>query len=362
MKLSTYNFTKIGKISKDVSTIELLERTNFIKQVSSGSFVYLHLMQQTLNNVCNIIKSELNESCLEIGINQLQSAELWKKTGRYDAYGDEMFKFKDRKDRDMVLAGTNEELITDLASQKISSYRDLNFTWYCISNKFRDEIRTYNGLERCKEFVMMDAYSFHDNVENLTKQYDEMKRIFCRVFERLGLNYEVKKADSGEIGGSVSEEFVIDGMEVAHIFQLDDKYSKTLDCKYVDRSNAYHNVMMGCYGIGISRLLQVIANVKRTNNYIDWGEGVSAYQYGIMIANSDDQCQKDLGNLIYARLKNLNRSVYLDDRNIRLGEKLNEIDVLGTFNKIIIGKKAADGMVELKHYQGWSEIHFEKLF
>lgn len=359
MKLSKNNFTKIGKIEKNISTVELLESANFIKQVSTGSYVYLHLMQETLNNLNKIIRQEMNLSCMEIGLSQLQSADLWKKTSRYELYGEEMFRFKDRKNRDMILAGTNEELVTHLASQKIASYRDTNFTWYCISNKFRDEIRAYNGLERCKEFVMLDAYSFHDTLENLQIEYANIRQAFCNIFDKLGLVYEIKKADNGEIGGSLSEEFIIDDLEVAHIFQLEDKYSKALDCTYVDDKNQSHYVMMGCYGIGISRLLQCIAHTKRSGNFINWGK-VAAYEYGIVIANINDLAQVELANKIYESLKF--KRTYLDDRNLKLGEKLNEIDVIGTFNKIIVGRKAAQGIVEMKNYDTWQEINYENIF
>ena len=354
MRLSStkiYDTQKIGK--GNLSTSELLEKSGYIKQIQSGLFVQMNLMKRVINNIERIVKDELEKiGCLEIGLNQIQSADLWKKTDRYDTYGSEMFKLKDRSNKEMIFTGTNEELVTYVAKEYVASYKDLSFTFYQINNKFRDEMRCTGGLIRSKEFIMMDAYSFHRTKEELVEYYANMRECYINILNRLGLNFTIVAADSGEIGGSVSEEFVITtsegDVEVGHIFQLDTKYSEKLDATYADKDNTEKFITMGCYGIGISRLAQVIADVGRNGNCFNFNENVSAFQYGIVIANVNDEKQKEAGLMLYRHLQLRGYSVYLDDRDLRIGQKLNEIDLIGTANKILIGNKIENNIYEKK--------------
>lgn len=373
MKLSKnkiYNLVKIQK-GKVYSTTELLESYGYLQQVQSGLFVQMNLMKMVVNNIEKIIRDELwKVNAMEIGLNQLQSADIWKQTGRYETYGSEMFKLKDRNDKEMVITGTNEELVTLVAKNHIVSYKDLSFTFYQINNKFRDEIRCNTGLIRCKEFSMMDAYSFHTNKEELEIAYAEMRECYKRIFDRLGLKYRIEVADSGEIGGSVSEEFIVetsDGdIEIGHIFQLDTKYSSKLNLQFVDHEDHKQDVVMGCYGIGISRLAQVIADVNRDGNFLNWQsnvyDSVAAYQYAIIVADVRDEKQMELANDLYVEYKN-NRGlkVYLDDRAINVGAKLNEADCIGSANKILIGKNIKDGYYEIKQLSNdsWKKIELK---
>lgn len=364
MKLSNTKLYKIERFNKQtLTTAELLEKSGYIKQIQSGLFVQMNLMKRVVNNIEKVIKEELDKiGCLEIALNQLQSADIWKLTGRYDTYGSEMLKLKDRNNNEMIFTGTNEELVSLVAKDYINSYRDLSFTFYQINNKFRDEIRCNTGLIRCKEFSMMDAYSFHENKTQLEDYYSLMRQCYINIFDRLGLKYTIDKADSGEIGGSISEEFVIqtsDGLiEVGHIFQLDTKYSSKLEVKYVDKENNKQDVYMGCYGIGITRLAQVLADVGRIDNCFNFSNHISAYQYGIIIANVNDSKQKEVAEKIYLDYLNKGYSVYLDDRDIRIGEKLNEIDIIGTANKILIGKNVENNIIEIKQKSNdkWNQI------
>lgn len=362
MKLSKHDFLNIRKSNiEKLETIDLLEHANFIKKASSGSYIYLHLMQKIINKINCMIRQKMDQECLEIGLTQLQSAKLWKETRRYETYGDEMFHFKDRKNNDMVLAGTNEELITDTIGRSLTSYKDLNITYYCISNKFRDELRCYNGLERCKEFIMLDAYSFHDTLQNLQDQYQKIRAIFISIFDELRLKYEIKKSDNGEIGGSISEEFIVNGIEIAHIFQLDDKYTKSLEVTHVDKNNNNCYTLMGCYGIGISRLIQVIADNFRQDNFLNWGK-YSSYDVAILIADTRDTDQVNFATILYETLKK-KCDVYLDDRDIRLGAKLHQVDTIGTCYKIIVGKNAKDQIFEIKQNNNWIKTsNYETIF
>lgn len=342
---------KIGK--GNLSTTELLEKAGYIKQIQSGLYVHMHLMKKLMNNIESVVKGELeNVNCLEIGLNQLQSADLWKQTGRYDTYGAEMFKLKDRNNKEMIFTGTNEELVTTVAKDYVRSYKDLSFTFYQINNKFRDEMRCNGGLVRSKEFIMMDAYSFHKNKEELEEFYATMRECYLTIFNRLGLKVRIEVADSGEIGGSVSEEFVVEtsegDIEVGHIFQLDTKYSESIGATYADKDNTNKHIVMGCYGIGISRLAQVIADVSRIDNCFNFSNRVSAYQYGIIVANVNDKKQLEEGEYIYEEMLRRGYTVYLDDRDLRIGQKLNEIDIIGTTNKILIGNKVENYLIEKK--------------
>ena len=363
MRLSNTKIYNTKRIGKDVSTSELLEAAGYIKQVQSGLYVQMNLMKRVVNNIERIIKEELEKfSCLEIGLNQIQSADLWKKTGRYDSYGAEMFKLKDRNDKEMIFTGTNEELVTSVAKDYVSSYRDLSFTFYQINNKFRDEIRCNGGLVRSKEFSMMDAYSFNRNKEELEITYANMRECYKNIFDKLGLKYKIEVADSGEIGGSVSEEFVVEtsegDVEIGHIFQLDTKYSSALEAQYVDADNIKKDIVMGCYGIGITRLAHVLADVGRIGNCLNFAKDISAYQYGVVVANVNNDKQREMGEFFYNRLLKEGYSVYLDDRDLRIGQKLNEIDMIGISNKVLIGNKSENNIYEMKTLSDskWKEI------
>ena len=362
MKLSKVKIYDVKRFEKNISTSELLESSGYIKQIQSGLYVQMNLMKRVINNIEKIVKEELeNVGCLEISLNQIQSADAWKETGRYGTYGAEMFKLKDRNDREMIISGTNEELVTMVARDYVKSYKDLSFTFYQINNKFRDEIRCSGGLIRSKEFSMMDAYSFHRNNEELGICYDLMRECYISIFNRLGLKYRIETADSGEIGGTVSEEFFVETsegeVEIGHIFQLDTKYSEALNASYVDNDNTKKNIVMGCYGIGITRLAQVLADAGRIGDCFNFNENISAFQYGIVIGNVKNEEQMCAGELIYNDIKTQGYSVYLDDRDVRIGQKLNEIDLIGTTNKILIGNNITVGIYETKKLSNdtWSK-------
>lgn len=351
-KVKIYNSTKIQK-DKIYSTTELLEHYGFIRQVSSGLFVQMYLMKTIVNNIERIIKEELNKVyALEIGLNQIQSADIWKQTGRYETYGSEMFKLKDRSDKEMVITGTNEELVTLIAKNYVISYKDLDFTFYQISNKFRDEIRCNTGLIRCKEFSMMDAYSFHAAKEGLEKRYNEMRECYKSILNRLGISYKIEKADSGEIGGSVSEEFIVqtsDGdIEIGHIFQLDTKYSSKLEAQFSDSNDQKKDIIMGCYGIGISRLAQVLCDVGRTGNCFNFISTVATFAVHIIVGDVRDEKQMQIAEVLYNKYLQQGNSVCLDDRSVGVGIKLNEADNIGSNYKILIGKNINDGYYEAK--------------
>ncbi|MFH1683990.1 MAG: proline--tRNA ligase [Candidatus Margulisiibacteriota bacterium] len=194
----------------EVISHKLLLRAGFIRRLAAGVYTYLPLGFRVLNKVANIVREEMNRAgAQEVFMPVLLPAELWQETGRWDMYGKELFRIKDRHERDFCLGPTHEEVITDLARTSIKSYRNLPVNLYQIQTKFRDEIRPRFGLMRGREFMMKDAYSFHTSNKSLDKEYKNMYDTYCRIFERMGLKYRVVEADSGLIGGGYSQEFMV---------------------------------------------------------------------------------------------------------------------------------------------------------
>jgi len=194
----------------EIVSHKLLLRGGFIRRLAAGIYTFLPLGLRVLHKVTNIVREEMNRAgAQEVFMPALQPAELWQETGRWNVYGKELFRIKDRHDREFCLGPTHEEVITDLARNSIKSYRQLPINLYQIQTKFRDEIRPRFGLMRGREFMMKDAYSFHTSEESLDKEYKNMYDTYCRIFDRMGLKYRVVEAESGAIGGGYSQEFMV---------------------------------------------------------------------------------------------------------------------------------------------------------
>ena len=194
----------------EIASHKLMVRAGLIRRVSSGIYTLLPLGVKVHKKVEEICRRELNKSnAQEVLMPTLSPSELWKKTGRWDVYGKELIRVKDRHDRDFCLGPTHEEVITNLVANEVRSYRDLPLNLYQIQTKFRDEIRPRFGLMRGREFVMKDGYSFDVNDENASKSYEDMVSAYERIFQGCGLNFSAVEADSGAIGGSFSHEFVV---------------------------------------------------------------------------------------------------------------------------------------------------------
>ena len=194
----------------EIVSHKLLLRAGFIRKLATGVYTYLPLGLKVLNNVTRVVREEMDRAgAQEIFMPVLQPAELWQETGRWKQYGKELFRIKDRHERDFCLGPTHEEVITDLVKNSINSYRSLPVTLYQIQTKFRDEIRPRFGLMRGREFMMKDAYSFHPNEADLDREYQNMHQTYCRIFERLGLKFRVVEAAAGLIGGGYSQEFMV---------------------------------------------------------------------------------------------------------------------------------------------------------
>jgi prolyl-tRNA synthetase len=368
---------------------QLLLRAGLIRQLMAGAYSYLPLGLKVLNNIQRIIREEMN-SCgsSELLLPALQPLELWQKTGRDKDLGEVMIRFVDRRGRNLCLGPTHEEAITELVRAHVSSYRQLPLILYQIQTKFRDEIRPRFGLVRACEFIMKDAYSFDKDEAGLDKNYQAMYEAYKRIFKRCGLEFLTVEAEPGVMGGDVSHEFMVpagDGedivlscpkcnsiktykegqkdscakcnsklnrintIEVGHIFKLGIKYSKVLGANFLDAEGKQRPIIMGCYGIGVSRLISAIIEQNHDKDGIIWPKEISPYQVVVLPLDVTDKKIMQSANDLYNELEEKDVEALLDDRDERAGVKFKDADLLGISLQLIIGKESLDkNTVELK--------------
>jgi prolyl-tRNA synthetase len=234
MRLSEYPIQNLKEVPADAEVVShrLMLRAGLVRRLAGGLYTWLPMGLRVLRKVERVIREEMDRAgALEISMPVAQPAELWVESGRWDQFGPELLRFKDRHDRDMVLGPTHEEVVTDLARRELKSYRQLPVNFYQIQTKFRDEIRPRFGVMRAREFVMKDAYSFHADDASLAEGYRKMYDAYTAIFTRLGLRFRAVHADSGAIGGSVSQEFHVlaDSGEDAIVFSDGDDYAANLE-------------------------------------------------------------------------------------------------------------------------------------
>ena len=544
MKLKNNFFYTIREDIKDEDSKSgnLLVRSGMIKKSSAGVYMYLPLGYRVLKNIENIIREEMNKTgALELSMPTLIPKEIFDITGRTEAFGNSSFSLKDRFNRDYILGPTHEELFTIASIANIRSYKDMPYSLYQIQTKFRDEARPRYGLIRVREFVMKDAYSFDKDLDGLDVSYKKMFNAYKNAFDKMGLNYRIVKADTGVMGGLLSEEFqaeteigedilvlcdkcdfssnievtehvsnnesnveeknlelvetidkesiedvsnylnidvkdtvkallmnvdnnlviffvrgdrelneskvlkllnakeigfandeliatsnavpgftgpinlnakvVIDsevltmknfccgsnkknyhyinanikdikydlvgdivnvkegdicpkcggklyfkkGIEIGNTFKLGTKYSEKLGLNYVDENNKLKPVVMGCYGRGLGRCMASIVEQNNDDKGIIWPSSIAPFKCSIVIANTKDEIQVSLANKIYDELLEKGIEPLLDDRNERMGVKLNDMDLIGIPVRIVVGKRASEDIVELK-YRNKDEI------
>ena len=204
------NTLKEAPAEAEVVSHKLMVRAGMIRRLAGGIYTYMPLALRSLRKVENIVREEMNRAgALELLMPFVQPAELWQESGRWDAYGSELLRIKDRHNRDFVLQPTSEEVVTDIARNEIQSWRQLPVNFYHIQTKFRDERRPRFGLMRGREFTMKDAYSFDADEAGAAESYDKMYDAYVSIFTRLGLNFRAVAADTGAIGGSRSHEFQV---------------------------------------------------------------------------------------------------------------------------------------------------------
>ena len=234
MHLSAYPIQSLKEVPADAEVVShrLMLRAGLIRRVAGGLYTWLPMGLRVLRKVERVIREEMDRAgALEISMPVAQPADLWVESGRWDQFGPELLRFKDRHDRDMVLGPTHEEVVTDLARRELRSYRQLPVNFYQIQTKFRDEIRPRFGVMRAREFVMKDAYSFHADEASLAEGYRKMYDAYSAIFTRLGLRFRAVHADTGAIGGSASQEFHVlaESGEDAIVFSDGDDYAANLE-------------------------------------------------------------------------------------------------------------------------------------
>ncbi|MCD6213316.1 MAG: proline--tRNA ligase [Sulfurovum sp.] len=518
-----------------------LIRGGFIQSVGgSGLYNFLPLGKKVLDKVRAIVKDELDKAgCQEVSLSFVTPAALWQESGRFEKYGKELLRFKDRKNNDFILGPTHEEMMVNLVRQTVKSYKQLPLNLYQINLKFRDEIRPRFGLMRGREFLMKDGYSFHSSVEDMKREFDLMEETYKKIFTRLGLKFRVVEADSGAIGGSGSKEFMVladsgedtivvcdnceyaanveaavrkekvceaeapeavfakfhtpdtktiealskffhvdpyylvktvakkalydegksevvlfalrgsdelqivkacnavnandlvditedelanagliagymgptvvpeglkvvfdtnlkdassmicganeedhhlignsfvgveadyhdlvavqegdlcsccgepmrytKGIEAGHIFQLGTQYSEPLGANFLDENGKAQPMVMGTYGIGVSRLLAAIIEQNHDDKGCIWTKESAPFDLQIIISNIKDEDQVALGEKLYALMLEKGVDVLLDERKDRFGAKMKDYELLGVPHAVVIGKKLSDGLVE----------------
>ncbi len=234
MRTSNFPLQTLKEVPADaeIASHRLMLRAGLIRKLAAGLYTWLPLGLRVLRKVENIVREEMDRAgALEILMPAIQPAELWQESGRWEKYGPELLRLKDRHHREFCFGPTHEEIITDLARNELRSYRQLPINYYQIQTKFRDEIRPRFGVMRAREFLMKDAYSFHVDQESLQQTYDLMHATYCRIFERCGLDFRPVAADTGSIGGSGSHEFHVlaDSGEDAIVFSSDSDYAANVE-------------------------------------------------------------------------------------------------------------------------------------
>ncbi|MDQ1324891.1 MAG: prolyl-tRNA synthetase [Campylobacterota bacterium] len=530
-----------------------LVRGGFIQSVGgSGLYNFLPLGKKVLDKVHSVVKEELDHAgCQEVSLSFVTPASLWQESGRFEKYGKELLRFKDRKENDFILGPTHEEMMVNLVRQTVQSYKQLPLNLYQINLKFRDEIRPRFGLMRGREFLMKDGYSFHTSTEDMQREFALMEETYKKIFTRLGLEFRVVEADSGAIGGSGSKEFMVlaesgedtivvcdaceyganieaavrkekkceaeapeanfarfytpevktiealseyfrvdpyylvktvakralydegrseivlfalrgsdelqevkacnavdandlvditedelaeigliagfmgptvipkgvrvvlddtlkdasslicganekdyhlvgvslagieaeyfdlvavqegdlcsccgkplrytKGIEAGHIFQLGTRYSEPLGATFLDENGKAQPMVMGTYGIGVSRLLAAIIEQHHDEKGCIWTKESAPFDLQIIVSNIKDEEQKMLGETLYEKLKAQGKDVLLDDRKERFGFKMKDYELLGIPYAIVIGKKLQDGLVEFVCREG---LHTEDI-
>jgi len=329
----------------------------------------------------------------ELLLSSLIPKSLWMETKRWFTIDPPLFKLKDRHKKELGLGPTHEEVITDLIRKRIKSYKDLPFSLYQIQNKFRNEMRSTGGLLRTREFIMKDLYSFHATEKDLIDFYEKVKKSYFRIFKKCGIGAICVEADPGTIGGKLSHEFMVlseigedrilickkckyvaniekvgrikkcpkcksilerkQSIEVAHIFALGEKYSRKMKAEFMDKSGKARSIIMGCYGIGIPRVIATIVEVHHDKKGIIWPESVAPFDvHLISLFSREEEIDKKIKKVSEKVYKDLSTrpfgvggqksdiEVLYDDRKDKTsGEKFADADLIGIPLRLVISKR-----------------------
>lgn len=371
----------------DSANAKFLVQAGFVDQTMAGVYTWLPFGLAVLRKVEQIVREEMNAlGALEIMMPSLHPKEFWEATNRWDNV-DILFKIKSQTDKDYALGASHEEVVTPLALKFLKSYKDLPFATYQINTKFRDELRAKSGVLRGREFRMKDMYSFHTTQEDLTAFYQKTLLAYVRAYNRCGLNVKVVEASGGIFTKNPSHEFqaltdagedvilacdkcefgqnsevatlkegdacpkcggvlsTVKGIEVGNIFDLGTKYSDAFDLNFVDETGERKRVLMGCYGIGTSRLVGSIVEANHDDRGMIWPKSVAPFHVHIVTLNSKDDAVKEniMGTAddLVRDLEAQGVEVLWDDReDVAPGAKFADADLIGVPLRLIISEKS----------------------
>jgi prolyl-tRNA synthetase len=409
MRLSRYFLPLLKENPSEAQIVShrLMLRAGMVRQAASGIYSWLPLGFRVLQKVEAIVRAEQDAAgALELLMPTLQPAELWQESGRYEDYGKEMLRIRDRHERDMLYGPTNEELITDIVRNAMKTYRDLPKILYHIQWKFRDEVRPRFGVMRGREFLMKDSYSFDLDAAGAKRSYNRMFLAYLRTFARMGLKAIPMRADTGPIGGDLSHEFIIlaetgesqvfcdkalldadiladnvgydgdleaffqkwtkpyaatdekhdakacpvpadrlvtaRGIEVGHIFYFGTKYSGPMKANVVGPKGESVTVEMGSYGIGVSRLVGAIIEASHDDAGIVWPESVAPFRVGLVNLRAGDAKCVAAADALYAKLEAAGIETLYDDRDESAGTKFAAMDLIGLPWQMVIGPRGLE--------------------
>ncbi len=382
---------------------DLLVRSGYVDQLMSGVYSFLPLGYRVLKNIENIIRENMEAvGGQELLLPVLQPKENWQKTNRWDTL-DILFKVKGSGDKEYAMGPTHEEVITPLAKKMVFSYRDLPFYVFQIQTKFRDELRAKSGILRTREFLMKDLYSFHTAQADLDAYYEKLAKTYTAIFKACGIGKITYRTlasggsfskysdeyqmvtDAGEdiiyvckkCGIAINKEIKHENIacpkcqssefeekksiEVGNIFNLGTGFSKPFDLKFTDKDGHDKPVLMGCYGIGLGRLMGAIVEASHDDNGIIWPKSVTPFLVHVISLGTDKKI-KTSAEKLYKSLQENNIQVLWDDReNKGAGEKFAESDLLGIPYRLVISEKTlAAGSVEIKE-RGKEKVKLIKL-
>ncbi len=366
----------------------LLEQAGYVEKLMAGVYSYLPLGLRVLKNIEQIIREEMNAlGGQELLMPALHPKEIWDATGRWTLYGEEhvMYQFVDSSGRFLGLGPTHEEVVTPLAKRDVMSYRDLPFSLYQFQTKFRSELRAKSGILRGREFLMKDLYSFHATEEDLNEFYEKSKEAYRKIFDRVGIGEQtILTFASGGSFSKYSHEFqtltpagedtiyicrackvaindeiikeqttcpscgapkekleVAKAIEVGNIFPMKTRYSEAVGLTYKDQAGQDHPVMMGCYGIGLGRVMGTIVEVHHDDHGIVWPSSMAPFRLHLVRLGEDDVVRAEADRL-YDGLTRANIAVLYDDRDVSAGVKLNDADLLGMPVRVVVSKKTIE--------------------
>ena len=416
MKLSQTGLgtIRVNNLDKAYPAQDTLLQTNQLVQYGTGIYAYNNVPLRLRQNVESVIREVLDKyGCIEILLPTLQPTKLWEESGRLAKYIEEDVIMPVETDNGkFVMAPTAEEAVTEFVKGRITSYKNLPVILYQIGEKYRNEIRTRGYLLRGKTFPMMDAYSFDLNAEESAKAYQNIRKAYLEIFEILGLKVQPVAADSGAMGGNLSEEFMLESpigedtilvdketgtafnteileredadeylrekygikdknnveakksIELGHIFQLGTKYTESMNAKYIDQEGNEQLLYMGCYGIGVSRTVATIYEENVVTGKDGEAKGislpVSVAPYLLQIIPKEEK--KEVAQKLYNKLMEANVPVILDDRTQgMLGAKIRDCLMLGTPYMLVIGDKQEEGKFEVENSKtGEKKIYTEE--